>query len=106
MDIVDTVQSGAQFGAAVSSLGDINMDGYNGTSFLLLLPLSFSTIIFYFVVTDPIHGTNKALWLTILQGVKVEYEILSLAYVVFFHHITKLESKTLTSTKIMYTIYV
>ena len=34
-------QSGAQFGAAVSSLGDINKDGYKGTSFSYCFPCSF-----------------------------------------------------------------
>jgi hypothetical protein len=34
----------------------------------------------------------------------MEYEMLNLVYVVFFHHISKLESKTLNPTKIMYAI--
>jgi len=36
----------------------------------------------------------------------MEYEILSLFYVVFFHHVTKLEIKMLKPTKFMYAIYV
>jgi hypothetical protein len=53
------------------------------TAFLVLIDNSS----FYLVVTDPKHGTNKALLLIKLQGVKVEYEILSLVYVVFFRPI-------------------
>jgi len=55
------------------------------TASLVLFDNSF----FYFAVTDPKHGTNKALLIIKLQGVKVEYEILSLVYVVFFHPIKK-----------------
>jgi len=73
------------------------------TASLVLFDNSFFS---YFVVTDPKHGKNKALLLINLQGVKMEYEILSLFYVVFFHHVTKLEIKMLKPTKFMYAIYV
>jgi hypothetical protein len=68
LDILGPRQSGVQFGAAVASLGDINKDGYNGTSFSYCLPLSFRQyFFFYFLVTDPKHGTNKTLVLILLQ---------------------------------------
>lgn len=94
-------QSGAQFGAAVSSLGDINKDGYNGTSFSYRFYNNFSI---------PLSlARNMAqirhYYLLFCREGKKGYEILSLVYVVFFHHIKNLECTTLIPNKLMY-IYV